>query len=142
MSIQTSRIRKVEVGTPPSSMSNDNEWEIIQIRYHDFENLTTIRNEYVISPEFTCFGHTWCLKLYPGGAVDSTDGKVGIFLFNMSNKSITLQYGFTVRDKGRKVGKDFLSEEEGTAFAPFGTELDDSWGSNNFCKRTQIIDAC
>ena len=59
MSIQTSRIRKVEVGTPPSSMSNDNEWEIIQIRYHDFENLTTTRNEYVPSPEFTCFGHKW-----------------------------------------------------------------------------------
>ena len=69
MSIQTqiSRIRKIDVGTPPPSLSKDDEWESIDVRYHDFENLTTTRNEAVSSPEFTCFGHQWRLGLYPGG---------------------------------------------------------------------------
>ena len=77
MSNQTSRIQNVDVGTPPSSL---NEWEIINVRYHDFENLTTNRGEAVLSPEFACFGHQWCLKLYPGGDLNSDDGMVGIFL--------------------------------------------------------------
>ena len=111
-----------------------------KVRFHGFENLTTIRNEYVISPEFTCFGHTWCLKLYPGGAVDSNDGKVGIFLQNMSNKSIKVQFGLSVRDKSR-----FVTENKGFEFAARGTEdvlhneIHESWGWKDFYPRSSII---
>ena len=39
--IQTSRIHNVDVGTPPSSLSTEGEWEIIKVRYHGFQDLTT-----------------------------------------------------------------------------------------------------
>ena len=38
---QTSRIHDIDVGTPPPSLSKYNKWEIINVRYHDFEHLTT-----------------------------------------------------------------------------------------------------
>ena len=146
--IQTSRIHNVDVGTPPSSLSTvNNEWEIIKVRYHGFENLSTTRNEYFPSPEFTCFGgHQWRLEIYPGGDLNSNDGMVSIFLQNMSDESIKVKYGFTVKDKEGNTQEEWVSPNEGRVFAPRGTSDPDnqvgaSWGSNNFCKRTQIIDA-
>ena len=146
--IQTSRIHNVDVGTPPSSLSTvNNEWEIIKVRYHGFENLSTTRNEYFPSPEFTCFGgHQWRLEIYPGGDLNSNDGMVSIFLQNMSDESIKVKYGLTVKDKEGNTQEEWVSPNEGRVFAPRGTSDPDnqvgaSWGSNNFCKRTQIIDA-
>ena len=55
---QTSQIHKVDVGTPlVASLSNDNDGELIEVRFHGFQDLTVARGEGVISPEFTCFGH-------------------------------------------------------------------------------------
>ena len=133
MSNQTSRIQNVDVGTPPSSL---NEWEIINVRYHDFENLTTTRGDAVLSPGFTCFGHQWCVRIYPGGKTNSDDGKVGIFLHNRSNKSITLQFGFSVKNKDHKSRIDWLSPpDEGNVF-PGAKGL----GHGNICERSTIID--
>ena len=144
---QTSRIRKIDVGTPPSSLSlsNDNEWESIEVHYHDFENLTTTRDEAVVSSEFTCFGHKWRLKLYPGGNTTLVeDGMVSIALHNQSDRSITVQYGYSIKHKGRKVKCDFLSKDEGSEFAARGTrdannQIFDGWVRPNFWKRSQII---
>ena len=112
MSIKTSRIRKIDVGTPPSSTTSDSGWEIIQVHYHDFKNLTTTRGEAVVSSEFTCFGHHWSIHVYPGGSTNSGDGKVRISLRNMSNKSIKVQFGFSFRNKGKKTGwSGFVSRE-------------------------------
>ena len=133
MSIQASHIHNVDVGTPPSSL---NEWEIIKVRYHGFENLTTTRNEYVRSPEFTCFGNLWCLRVYPGGSSTSDDGMVSIYLQNLSNKSIKLQYGFCVKDESHKVKKDFVSKKGGAVFPAGGTRCG---GTGNFCERSTII---
>ena len=94
--IETSRICKIDVGTPPSTTTSDG-WEIIQVHYHGFENLTTIRGEFIDSPDFTCFGHKWRLKIYPGGRTNSGDGMVSISLNNLSDESIKVKYGFTRR---------------------------------------------
>ena len=147
MSNQTSRIHNVDVGTPPLSLSKDNEWEIINVQYHGFENLTVVRGEAVLSPEFTCFGHQWRLRLYPGGSTKSEDGMVSIFLSNRSNKSIKMQYGFSIKNRGSKAGwSGFVSKDEGYEFAARGTrdvnnKKIDSGGSRNFCTRTAIINA-
>ena len=148
--MKTSCIHKIDVGTPPSSLSkdNDNEWEMIEVRYHGFQDLTVVRGEVVVSPEFTCFGHQWRLRVYPGGHTSSGDGMVGAFLENMSNnRSIKIQFGFAVKNKGKTTGwSGYLSKKEGNEFAASGTtvvaeQIFDSWGTHNFCKRTQIIDA-
>ena len=138
--IETSRIRKIDVGTPPSTITSDG-WEIIQVHYHGFENLTTTRNEYVPSPEFTYFGHNWRLLIYPGGRASSDHGMACIFLQNRSNKSITLQYGYAVvKNNGNRNGWiSWLSKNEGNEFAPIG--IIDCWGPPNFAKRSEIIGA-
>ena len=139
---QTSRIAHiVDVGTPPSSlsMSKENEWEIINVRYHGFENLTVVRGEAVVSPEFTCFGHQWCLKLYPGGGSTSEDGMVGIFLHNLSTRSITLQYGYSFKNERHKLIKDYFTKKEGSEFTARGSNS--NRGRSNFCERNTIIDS-
>ena len=139
MNIQTSRIHKIDVGTPPTSTksSNCSGWEIIEVHYHGFKNLTTTRGQAVFSPEFMCFGHQWCLRLYPGGRTSSVDGMVSTFLYNMSDKGIKVKFGFSVKNKSNNSGwRGFLSKDEGSEFAPSGG----SWGRDNFCKRTQLIE--
>ena len=135
----TSCIRVVDVGTPPSSLSKTNEWESIEVQYHDFENLTTTRGGAVLSPKFTCFGHQWCFNVCPGGCKKSADGMVSIFLHNLSDHSIKVQYGIAVKDRDRKVKEEFVSKDKdkGREFAARGG----SWGRINFCKRRAIIDA-
>ena len=100
MSIKTSRIHKIDVGTPPSSTTSDSGWEIIQVHYHDFKNLTTTRGEAVVSSEFTCFGHTWIASVFPGGMTScSRDAMVSILLHNLSNKSIKVQMDYMSKIK-------------------------------------------
>ena len=79
-------------------------------------------------------------SLYPGGRTNSDDGMIGIFLQNMSNKSIKVQFGLSVRDKSR-----FVSGNEGFEFAARGTEdvlhneIHESWGWKDFYPRSSII---
>ena len=116
---QTSRIHDIDVGTPPPSLSKYNKWEMIHVRYHDFEHLTTTRGQSVHSPEFTCFGRQWCLRVYPGGRTDSDDGVVSISLRNMSNQSIKVQFGFSVKNESLKSKIEFVSNKKGRVLAPF-----------------------
>ena len=48
-----------------------------------------------------------------GTLLTSEDGMVGIFLQNMSNESIKVQFGFAVKNNGRISNVDFLSQKEG-----------------------------
>ena len=145
--IETSRIHKIDVGTPPSSTTSDSGWEIIQVHYHGFENLTTTRNEYVPSPEFTYFGHNWRLLIFPGGNTNSGEGMVSAYLHNRSNESIKVQFEFSVKNNGSNTGwSEYLSKKEGMVFAARGTRdsnnrIFDCWGPHNFANRSEIIGA-
>ena len=88
----------MDVGTPPEGYK---EWTTAAlVRFHGFANLTTTRGEYVLSPEFSCFGHQWRLKLYPGGHTVSDEGYVGVSLRNSrSDTSIKIKYCLSVRDE-------------------------------------------
>ena len=70
----------IDVGTPPASLLT-NELETQEIRFHEFEGLPAEKGSSVTySPEFTCFGHKWRLKIYPGGDSASEEGMVGVYL--------------------------------------------------------------
>ncbi|KAL7526436.1 hypothetical protein ACHAXR_001488, partial [Thalassiosira sp. AJA248-18] len=84
----------VGFGTPSNEFQ---EWETIPVYFHGFEGLDTSRGAFVDSPEFTCFGRQWTLRIYPGGRTDSDDGVVSVYLRNMSEESIEVEYGFTVK---------------------------------------------
>jgi hypothetical protein len=77
-------------------------------------------------------GNQWQLRIYPGGhAVDDTaEGTVSIYLQNMSEKSIDIDYCFSVNDGS---GKQVVFEQSTIHhFDPVGTESTelDIWGLN------------
>jgi len=84
-----------DVGTP---IKNFRGWAITEVKFYGFADLPTTRDEYVISPEFSCFGHQWTCEIYPGGHSESDEGNVAVALTNLSNTGIKIQYGFSVRD--------------------------------------------
>ena len=90
---------KVHVGTPSS---NFEEWTTAEVYFHGFADLSTERDEPVVSPEFSCFGHKWRVILCPGGVVESDDGYVAVMLGNKSNKAIKIQYRCSVRNADGK----------------------------------------
>ena len=84
----------INVGRPPAGFKG---WTMTAVNFHGFANLPTTRDEFVESPEFSCFGHQWVLKLYSGGKEDSDEGFVALRLVNRSNESIKIQYGYSAR---------------------------------------------
>ena len=99
---------RVHVGTPPEKFEG---WTTINVCFHGFADLSTTRDEYVDSPEFSCFGHQWNLDIYPGGVDGSPEGYVAVALSNESNTSIEIDYHCGVRDAS---GKELLHREADT----------------------------
>ncbi|KAL7530114.1 hypothetical protein ACHAXR_003315, partial [Thalassiosira sp. AJA248-18] len=123
----------VDVGTPSSGFQD---WEIIPVRFHGFEGLDASRENIVNSPEFTCFGHQWRLRIYPGGCTTSGDGNVGVFLDHLSDESIEVEFGFTFKNS---YGRDVAHCDGRTykrLFAPCGSV---QVGLGNFAKRSDIV---
>ena len=126
---------RVHVGTPPE---NFNGGTMTEVCFHGFANLPTIRGEDVDSPEFSCLGHQWNLDIYPGGEEDSDEGYVAINLSNASNKSIKIQYGFSVRDAD---GKEVVHHKSYTNEFPAVGSEGNAWCMTDFAKRTKLINA-
>ncbi|KAL7524156.1 hypothetical protein ACHAXR_000456, partial [Thalassiosira sp. AJA248-18] len=109
------------------------EWEAIEVCFHDFVNLSSRSGVFVLSPEFTCFGHQWLLILYPGGVTTSDDGMMSVYLYHRSDESMTIRFGFYVR----------ITEGEGKYEKVFSESIFVRRGSGNgfknFTKRSDII---
>ena len=121
---------RVDVGTPPD---NFKDWATTNVCFHGFANLTTTREEFVESPVFVCSGFQWVFRVYPGGRANSDEGNIAIGLCNMSNTSIKLHYGFSVRNRdGEEVVNRKLTTKEfsGAQFLY----------RKNFAKRSTIMD--
>ncbi|KAL7523410.1 hypothetical protein ACHAXR_000166, partial [Thalassiosira sp. AJA248-18] len=97
------RYTALDIGTPSSGFQ---EWEITPVHIHGFESLDATRGEFVESPEFACFGHQWHVRIFPGGRRGSDDGMVSVVLSHMSDESIEVEWGITVKKlNGREVIK-------------------------------------
>ena len=112
---------------------NGNGWKKFEVRFGGFANLPSEKGEKVLSPEFTCFGYQWRLQLYPGGNNISEDGMVAVYLENLSDKSITIQNGFNIKDINEKEVKRHIPNN--------GFKAKGSRGWRNFCKHSDAIDA-
>ena len=127
----------IGVGTPSVSLSG---WTTTEVSFHGFADLTTTRGEYVESPKFSCFGHQWTLELYPGGIPLSREGYIAVAFTHKNNKSIKIQYGFSVRDAD---GKGVVHHKSKTKeFAEVGCQAPryHTHGNRNFAQRTTLID--
>ena len=113
----------------------NNGWKTYEVRLEDFMGLLSLseKDKSVVSPEFTCYGHRWYLDFrypglnfrYPGGALESDDGMVGILLATKSRKTIKFQYEISVKDE------KFSSISDFSQCSPWGYDWD----------RSQVIDA-
>ena len=70
-----------------------------EARFDGFADLPTTKSNFnfVDSPEFTCFGHRWFLRVYPGGDSRSTSGRVTAILVHKSDESSEVQATFIVK---------------------------------------------
>ncbi len=68
------------------------------IRFDGFAGLPAQKNEGMLSEEFTCLGNEWQLEVFPGGYEDADEGMVSVYLRNVSEKSIKVEFGFSVED--------------------------------------------
>ena len=126
------RVESVHVGTPPPDF---NGWTSTKIFFHGFAELSAERGARVISPEFMAVGKPWCLRLYPRGHNHSEMGWVAIYLINQSNESLTLRYGFSIKDGDDKQIVNKQSSTQHT-FAPLKNN-----GWSNFAERSKLLNA-
>ena len=87
----------LHVGEP---LSNFYCWESKTIYIHNFLDLPDTKSDdnYVKSPDFKCFGHTWRLVMYPGGDDTAKGGYVSICIENWTSRGITLDFKLTLPD--------------------------------------------
>ena len=71
-------------------------WSSFRFNLKNFKGLTLAENRYVDTPEFSCNGHDWVLRIYPGGKFVKY---VSIFLYHRSEGSITADFELMVIDK-------------------------------------------
>jgi len=124
----------VHVGTPPGPLSD---WIMREVHFHEFEGLTTEREAAVKSPEFSCFGHQWTVKIYPGGKDRSEEGNVAVFLCNESPESIQACYKIILKHPTDQAQRIYLADQLKT----FGAERSgkESWGNSNFANRETLL---
>jgi hypothetical protein len=96
-----------------------------------------VRGVGVFSPEFLLLGNPWRLELLPGGEEDAAEGMISLYLSNMSDKAIDIQFGFSVNDEN---GKQVYVERSATPhnFAPVGDD-GDYRGFTDFASRTKLM---
>ena len=58
------------MGTPPPGYQQ--EWAKHTVHWHGFLDLSTVRGEYVDSPEFMLLGNPWILEIFPGDTQGNT----------------------------------------------------------------------
>jgi hypothetical protein len=81
-------------------------------------------------------GNPWCLEIYPGGYSDAEEGMTSLYLANMSDNAIEIDYGFSVNDgNGKQVAYDRIDGPFN--FAPVGT--DNSARGFNVVERTTLL---
>ncbi|EJK73622.1 hypothetical protein THAOC_04739 [Thalassiosira oceanica] len=135
----STRLEPVEVGAPPGRLSD---WVIAPVRFNGFLGLPTTRNEFVISPEFSCFGHKWLFRIYPGGYNCSDDGYVALYLLNKTRESIEVEYKYIIKHPNG--GEDVSGGwNKVVKFLPKDSvvvgDVGPAYGYRNFARRSKLI---
>ena len=125
--------RDIHVGTPAA---NYQLMDSITLHFHDFENLTTEKDQSVWSPKFMCAGNEWRLVIYPGGNRGAAEGKVSVFLRNKSSAEIDAGYKISMIKSDGGVYKSGSCDDEGRTFRPDRRTR----GWKDFISRRKILD--
>lgn len=76
-------------GRLPHLLAKPGGWESFKIQFHGFADLPSAVGQFTRSPECTCNGHKWCVRIYPGGCDQlglnaSTEGNIALYLEHCS----------------------------------------------------------
>ena len=132
----------IHVGTPSPEFTKwtSSEKTTKRICFHGFASLSTVRGEYIDSPEFDGLGNQWRLKLYPGGCEDAAEGMVSLYLANMSNKAFEIYFGFSVNDgNGNLVA--YKRTKTPRNFGPMGGTATSARGYTDYEKRSKLFNS-
>jgi hypothetical protein len=123
------------IGTPPPGYHQ--EWVTHTVHVHGFAGLPSERDEYADSPEFMLLGNPWSLMIFHGGDSIAADGMVSLYLDNMSDKDIEVDFAFSVNDgNGKQLA--YKRSVGPNNFSPKGI-ANSAWGFTNFAKRTTLM---
>jgi hypothetical protein len=127
------------MGTPPPGY--DGEWVTHTMHCHGFGSLPSEQDEFVDSPEFMLLGNQWLLRVFPGGDddEDAEEGMVSLELWNKSDKSIKIYYGFSVNNGNGKQVAYGRSDVPRTFSAMGDADEDDHWGFTYFAKLSDLL---
>jgi predicted amino acid-binding ACT domain protein len=125
------------MGTPPPGYNQ--EWGKHTVHVHGFASLPSEQDEFVNSPEFMLLGNPWFLAIYPGGITGAAEGMVSIYLENLSDKSIEIDFGFGVSD-GNGKQMEYKRSAIPFNFAPVGA-VNNGQGWRNFATRLTLFNS-
>ena len=121
----------LDVGKKPSSGES---WESFQILFHRFADLSSEVGEFFQSPKFTCNGHEWCLRIYPGGYDQESERYLSVYLEYCSEWKTTASYEICVLGKHRRE-----HNKESSIDDFIGKTTNETWGWPKYCKRSNIL---
>jgi len=99
---------KVEIGAQWTNFAG---WTTTEVRFHGFMDLSAGIGGEVESPEFSCFGDQWTLKLQATTG-DVRSNHIAAELENLSYPGAEIEFGYSIRDEwGREM--IHLGEDEG-----------------------------
>lgn len=131
------------VGTPPVPPGQLSDWIMREVHFHGFAGLTTTRDEDVLSPEFSCFGHQWAVAIYPGGHEGEDESYVAVYLHNRSSESIVADYKIVTKHPTNQTQRSFEADsgDEIDEIVTFGGKGsgENSWGERNFATRGTLL---
>jgi hypothetical protein len=110
----------IHIGTAPPGYNEG--WVTRTVHFHGFTNSSMERGVSVDSPEFEGLGNQWCVRISNGA-----EGMTSLFLQNMSDKVIDIDFGFGfIDDNGKQVGykRSYTPVQN---FVPMGGD-GDHWG--------------
>ena len=124
------------VGTAPPGYHD--KWVTHTVHWHGFANLSAEQDVGVFSSDFEGFGNQWSLWIYPGGENDTAEGMTSIYLWNMSEEAIEMDYGFSVNDEN---GKQVVHKRSHGPinFDPHGVGNGSSRGWKDFATRLTLL---
>ena len=105
--------REVHVGAPPDLPDPPSGWVSTNVHFHDFKSISSASA--ATSPRFECLGHQWTIALivtcdyYP---------MARIYLKNMSNESIDVQFNLVVKNPTLTKRVVMYSASEFSKFGP------------------------
>ncbi len=106
------------------------------VKFDNFEELPSVRGHVVKSSKFSCFGHEWCLYIYPGGNPvrgNRCKGMAGVYLNRVEKfgKRLNLEM---------KIGVKSEDDVEFKANVEFGRLQQTGWGWDYFPARSILLE--